>query len=186
VTSDGPIVAYRNRSENETRDIHVSRLAAGRWTSSTPVHEDGWQIAACPVNGPMLSARGRQVVAAWFTGKGDEGHAYVAFSNDAGRTFGSPVRLDDAAALGRVDVELLPGGAALATWIELADQQAQFRARHVDVTGARSAPVTLAVLEGSRAAGYPRLGMHGGELIFAWTDTTAGASQVRVASAPVP
>ena len=34
----------------------------------------------------MLSARGRNVVLAWFTVKDDVGHAYAAFSADAGRT----------------------------------------------------------------------------------------------------
>ena len=76
------------------------------------MHDDDWKIAACPVNGPMLSARGRDVVLAWFTRQGRVGHAYAAFSADAGRTFGAPIRLDEASALGRVDVELLPDGSA--------------------------------------------------------------------------
>ena len=73
MTSDGPIVAFRNRSEDEIRDIYVSRLEQGRWTAPVAVHDDGWKIAACPVNGPMLSARGRDVVLAWFTLKNDVG-----------------------------------------------------------------------------------------------------------------
>ena len=67
MTSDGPIVAYRNRTEDEVRDIFLSRLESGKWTEPKAVHADGWKIPACPVNGPMLSARGRNVVLAWFT-----------------------------------------------------------------------------------------------------------------------
>lgn len=181
VTDEGPIVAYRDRSENETRDIHVSRYVAGKWTESRPLHEDAWQIAACPVNGPMVSARGRDVAAAWFTGKGDQGRTYVAFSNDAGRTFGTPVRLDEAGALGRVDVELLSNGSALATWIELAGERAQFRMRRVDRNGIASPAVTIHTIQGSRAAGYPRLALHGNEAVFAWTETGTGQPQVRTA-----
>ena len=95
MTSEGPVVAYRNRTDDEIRDIYVSRLENGKWTEGKPVHDDHWKIAACPVNGPMLSARGRGVVLAWFTVKDDVGHAYAAFSADAGRTFGTPIRLDD-------------------------------------------------------------------------------------------
>ena len=65
VTSEGPIVAYRDRSPEEIRDIYVSRLVAGKWTTPVAVHNDAWQIAACPVNGPALSADGRNVAITW-------------------------------------------------------------------------------------------------------------------------
>ncbi|MGV3519954.1 hypothetical protein [Luteitalea sp.] len=183
VTSDGPIVAFRNRTEDEVRDIFVSRLEGGRWTEPASVHDDGWKLAACPVNGPMLSARGRQVVLAWFTAVGDVGHAYVAFSHDAGRSFGRPIRVDDFASQGRVDVELLPDGAAAVSWIELATPRAGFMVRRVERGGSRSAAVRVATLEGSRASGYPRLARDGTSLVFAWTDTAAPDSIVRTAVA---
>src|SRR5262245_23051715 len=37
VTSEGPIVAYRDRTTDEIRDIVVSRLERGRWTEPVPV-----------------------------------------------------------------------------------------------------------------------------------------------------
>jgi hypothetical protein len=91
VTADGPIVAFRNRTSDEIRDIYVSRLVGGKWTEPRAVHNDNWRIAACPVNGPALSAKGRDVAIAWFTAVGEEGHVYAAFSSNAGETFGSPV-----------------------------------------------------------------------------------------------
>ena len=84
VTAEGPIVAYRDRSEGEIRDIYISRLAGGTWSEPAPVHRDNWKIAACPVNGPALSANGRQVAIAWFTAQGEEGHVFAAFSSDPG------------------------------------------------------------------------------------------------------
>jgi hypothetical protein len=182
VTADGPIVAYRDRSADEVRDIVISRLENGKWTEPMPIHADAWKINACPVNGPMLSARGRDVAAAWFTAPGDLPRAFAAFSKDAGRTFGAPIRLDDAGSLGRVDVELLPTGAAVATWIEFTDKRAELRARRVEPSGTRSPAVTIAELSGSRASGYPRVGWHGNELLFAWTEVADGSTRVRVAA----
>ena len=181
MTADGPIVAFRDRTGDEIRDISVSRLEHGRWTPPRSVHADGWKIPACPVNGPVMSARGRTVVLAWFTAAGDQGRAFVAFSRDAGRTFGSPIRVDDAGSLGRVDVELLEDGGAVASWIEFADQRAQFRIRRVDPAGGRGASTTVSGLEGTRASGYPRLARHGDELVFAWTESRDGQLRVQTA-----
>jgi hypothetical protein len=120
------------------RDIYVSRLENGKWTEAARVHEDGWTIPACPVNGPMLAARGTRVAIAWFTAAGDQGRVFVAFSDDAGRTFRTPIRVDEAGSLGRVDVELMEDGSAVVSHIEFAEQRAQFRARRIEHSGARS------------------------------------------------
>lgn len=188
VTSEGVIAAFRDRSPAEIRDIYTSRLVNGKWSEPSAVHADGWNIAACPVNGPALSASGRNVAASWFTVKADQGQAYIAFSADAGRTYGAPIRVDDGGSLGRVDVALVPdGSAAIATWIEFADQRSQFRARRIDRSGARSAPVTIAGLAAGRASGYPRMALNGRELVFAWTESVAvGATQVKTATARLP
>lgn len=183
VTADGPIVAYRNRSDDEVRDIYISRLENGKWTEPTAVHADGWKIAACPVNGPMLTARGRNVAIAWFTGQGDQPRSFVAFSNDAGRTFGTPIRLDDVASLGRVDIELMEDGSAVAGWIEFAEQRSQFRVRRIEPSGAKSAPLTVSRLASGRSSGYPRLAVDHGQVVFAWTESEEGRTQVRTAVA---
>lgn len=185
MTSDGPIVAYRDRSPNEVRDIYVARLENGKWTPGAPVHADDWRINACPVNGPSLSARGRDVAIAWFTAAGDKPMAFAAFSSDAGRAFGKPIRLDDEASLGRVDAELLPDGSMAAAYVEFAGQTAQFRMRRIGRDGSRSAPVTISAIAGSRSSGYPRVARVENELIFAWTDRQNG-SQVRTAVARLP
>jgi hypothetical protein len=185
VTAEGPVLAYRDRSVDETRDIYVSRLASGEWSAPKAVHHDGWRIAACPVNGPVLAGRNRDVAIAWFTAKGDEGHAYVAFSSDAGLSFGSPVRLDDTLAVGRVDVELLTDGSALASWMERGGSRARFRVRRIDRSGGRTPAVTIADIQGSRAAGYPRLAVHGGEVVFAWTESGTAQPRVQTARAVV-
>ena len=193
VTSEGVIAAYRNRSDDEIRDNFVTRLVNGKWTTPRAVFADNWKIAACPVNGPSLTANGNLVAMSWFTAKGDLGQAYAAFSQDAGKTFSSPIRVDDGGTLGRVDLEMLPDGSALASWIEFAplradasggkpDARAQFRARRIERNGTRSAPMTVAGIAGSRSSGYPRAAVANGEVVFAWTESADGALQVRTAS----
>ena len=171
VTTDGPILAYRNRSPDEVRDIYVSRFTGDAWTVPAPVHDDGWKIDGCPVNGPAISAQARTVAVAWFTAPKDEGHAFVAFSQDAGRTFSAPIQIDEAGSLGRVDVEQLEDGSAVVGWIELAGRSAAFKVRRVERNGQRSAAITVTDLGERRNSGYPRLARHGQELIFAWTGT---------------
>jgi hypothetical protein len=117
----------------------------------------------------------------------------LAFSKDAGKTFSAPIRVDDGGTLGRVDVELMADGSALATWIEFADQpaaptpaggggRAQFRARRIQPNATRSDAVTIAGLAGSRASGYPRAAIANGEIVFAWTES-GESPQVKTAVA---
>ena len=168
VSTDGPIVAYRNRSADEVRDIYVSRFTGDAWTVPARVHEDNWKIDGCPVNGPAVSASGRNVVVAWFTAPRDEGHAFVAFSQDGGRTFSAPVQADDAGSLGRVAVEQMPDGSAVVGWIEFAATRATFKVRRIERGGQRSAAIAVTDLSDSRNSSYPRMARSGQELMFAW------------------
>jgi len=185
VTADGPIAAFRDRTNEEIRDIAVSRYANGAWTPSRVVHADNWRIDGCPVNGPAIAASGRTVVVAWFTGANDQGRAFAAFSRDAGATFGAPIRLDEAQTIGRVDVALLDDGSAVASWIEPANGRAEFRIRRVDATGTRGpAQLVAAVGQASgRTSGYPHIARAGSELLLAWTETR---TTVKTASAKLP
>ena len=185
MTADGPIVAYRDRSPDEVRDIHVTRLESGKWTEPRRVHEDGWRINACPVNGPSLAARSRNVVVGWFAAKDNLPKSFAAFSTGRRPHVWPPVRLDDEGSLGRVDVELLPDGSAVAAYVEFANQRADFRVRRLTRNGEKSPPVVVSSVAGNRSSGYPRMALSGNELIFAWVDRTVG-SQVRTAVSKVP
>lgn len=67
MTSDGPIVAFRDRSEEEIRDISMVRYVDSMWAKPAAVHNDNWKMAGCPVYGPAITATGEQVAVAWFT-----------------------------------------------------------------------------------------------------------------------
>lgn len=184
-TSDAVVVLYRDRSDAEIRNIHATRFAGGAWTKPAPVHDDGWRIDGCPVNGPSVSAAGRRVAAAWFAVQDQRGNAFVAFSDDDGATFGAPIRIDTAGSLGRVDVELLDDGSAVAGWIELASSNASYQVRRIEASGARSEAIKVTDMTGNRNSGYPRMARHGGELVFAWTDAV-DSLRVQTARARIP
>jgi hypothetical protein len=189
VTPDGIVAAFRDRSEKEIRDIMVSRLEGGRWSAPQTVHADNWEIDLCPVNGPALSARGRELAAAWFNAKGDEGHAFAAFSSDAGRSWSAPIRLDDSLSVGHVDIEMLDDGSAAATWVEFAGERQRFMVRRVNKDGTKSVAVLIAGDGAGRMSGYPRLAKHESDLIFAWSESgggNQGTATVKAAVAKVP
>jgi hypothetical protein len=180
VSADGPIAAYRNRSAGEIRDIYVTRLAAGRWTMPVAVHHDNFKIEGCPVNGPAIAARGRDVAVAWFTAPKDINRSFVAFSHDSGRTFTAPIRADDVESLGRVGVALRKDGSAIVGWVESAGQTPQFQIRRVQPNGTRSPAVVVANSSGTR---YPRMALAGDEVVLAWTESEKDSSRVKTARA---
>lgn len=185
MTANGPIVTYRDRSPDEIRDIYVTRQVGGKWLPGVPVHTDNWKIASCPVNGPALAAAGRRVAIAWFTAATDSARVKTAFSDDAGATFGAPVRVDGGNPAGRVDVALLQDGSSLVTWIErIGGDTAAVRVRRVDRAGRVSAPMTVASSSAARASGFPRMAVTGTDVVFAWT-VPGRPSAVRVARARI-
>lgn len=167
-TAAGAIAAYRDRSDDEVRDIAVARLEGGRWIPGGAIHADGWVIPGCPVNGPALSSADNTVAIAWFTAAGDQGRALVALSRDGGATFGRPVRVDDGEAIGRMDVEALADGSAVALWIEFKDGKADLRLRRVWPDGRIGTSIIVGPVGADRSSGYPRLVRHGAGLVLAW------------------
>lgn len=173
LTSEGPVVVYRDRSPEEIRDISIVRLRGGKWSGPAPVHRDGWKIEGCPVNGPSVAAAGRSVVVAWFTGAGGEYRVHAAFSKDAGASFGGPVRVDDGEPVGRVGVVMLKDGSALVSWLERAAGGGEVRVRRVWPTGRRGDSIAVAPTETARASGFPRMVKGGdGAVVLAWVAGT--------------
>ncbi|MFM7783034.1 MAG: exo-alpha-sialidase, partial [Gammaproteobacteria bacterium] len=180
-STDGPVLAYRDRSVEEVRDISVLRRVQGAWQEPVRVHADGWQIDGCPVNGPAIAAQDRRVAVAWFTAAQDRARVSVAFSEDGAAHFGPAFALDEGAPLGRVDLVLDGEGSALVSWMERSEgDAARVMLRRVHPDGTRSAPVEIARSSASRASGFPRMVAANDAVILAWTE--AGTpSRVRLA-----
>jgi hypothetical protein len=175
-----PVIAYRDRSGDETRDIAVVRQTANGWSKPRLVHGDGWKIAGCPVNGPQLDARGKRVAAAWFTAAGERGRAYVAFSDDAGATFGAPIVVDDGKPIGRMDVAMLDAESAVVTWSEQTAAGAELRARRVPRNGRPGPSIKVADSTAARGSGFARAATLGQDVYVAWTEQNGTTKQVHV------
>jgi hypothetical protein len=184
VTSDGPIAVYRDRSPSEVRDIYIVRQTNGSWSAPRAVHADNWQINGCPVNGPSIAADGRRVVVAWFTSAGDTPHVKVAFSDDAGASFSTPIHVNDTENVGRVDTLLLPDGSALVCWLSGNVEGGEIKVRRVQADGKLGPPSVIAKTDISRSSGFPRLARFGNEVHFAWTEF-GNPSRVRMATVDV-
>jgi len=184
LTPDGAVIVYRGRSPQEIRDISIGRYYKGQWLAPKTVHNDGWQIEGCPVNGPAVDATGERIAAAWYTGANETSRVKVIFSNDGGESFGQPIQIDDGNPVGRVDVVILPDGAALVCWLEQKGESGEIRARRVSAEGVRGSSMTISETSAQRASGFPRMARNDEEIIFAWTDAS-DPSQVRTASAKI-
>lgn len=173
-TGDSALLAYRGRTAGEVRDIRLARWSNGRWETPRPLHDDGWVIAACPVNGPRLAARGDSVAAVWFTAAQNNPRVQARFSADGGETFGPAVRIDLGRPQGRVDALLLPDGSAVFTWLELTGENASraggIYLRRVTMDGTMGEPRLLAASSTARASGFPRIArVADGQLLVTYT-----------------
>jgi hypothetical protein len=181
MTARGPVVVYRDRSDAEVRDISIVRRRGGKWGEPRAVAKDGWQINGCPVNGPAVAAAGERVAVAWFTAADKTPRVRLAFSDDAGETFGEPVTVDDGQPVGRVDVLLLADGGAMVSWLEKTEGGGAVRVRRVSRGGQASPSVTVAPSGTARSNGFPQMIRSGGKLVFAWT-----GAKVLTAEMPLP
>jgi len=170
VTSEGPIAVYRDRSQSEVRDIYVVRRVNGSWTKPQPVFADNWQINGCPVNGPAIAADGLRVAVAWFTGVANTPRVNIAFSQDAGATFGQPIQVNDGETVGRVDTLLLADGSALVCWLSGNADGGAIKVRRVRHDGTVGPSAVIARTDISRSSGFPRMARLGDQVHFAWTE----------------
>ncbi|MBX2893883.1 MAG: exo-alpha-sialidase [Cyclobacteriaceae bacterium] len=166
LTSNGPVVIYRDRSEEEIRDIFITRFVHNEWTKPQAVYADNWKIAGCPVNGPRADARGNNLVVAWFTAAKNEPAVRLIFSQDGGESFGRPLRVDAGSPIGRVDVALISDDVALVSWME----DASLKVVRIDKDGIMGDVKTIATSSEARSSGFPQMTRAGDKLVFAWTD----------------
>ena len=186
MTAHGPIVLVRNRTGEEVRDIECLR-AEDDYTSPVMLHEDSWAIAGCPVNGPAVEAKGNQVAAAWYTAAPGRTGVWAAFSDDAGATFGTPIKLEGEEAVGRVDLVMLNDGRAAINWISRRDG-GSLLLRTVHRDGRMGDVQLVTSIDPGRRSGVPRLAPLPGKsdsLLAAWTSVGDDAHGLRTALVPI-
>ncbi|GHA87935.1 sialidase family protein [Cognatilysobacter bugurensis] len=178
VAATGPVLAYRDRTADEIRDIRIAALD----DTFQPhlVHADNWRMPACPVNGPSIDANARDVLVGWYTATGDTPTLRFARSSDGGATFGAPVTPErDPGVLGRVDVAL-GDTAAWLLWLREDDRvQTLHLARYGHEPTATPQRIVLASLQGrGRGTGFPRLVRDGDGMRAVWTDLVDGEARL--------
>lgn len=185
-TEGGFVVVYRDRKEGEIRDISVSSydLETGTWSEPAAVHEDGWEIAGCPVNGPRIVSEGRNTAVAWYTMADDEPRVLVARSGDGGEGFGEPVPVAGAGPVGRVDLAFGSGGSLYVSWMEQEDEMGNIWLREIGLDSEPGEPVYVGATTSSRSSGFPRIVKLGSDILVAWTQTDP-VIRVRTAKVPV-
>lgn len=179
-TSRGPLLAWRDRDENEIRDIVVSRRDGAAWTPAHKVHDDSWKMPACPVNGPAVAARGERAWVAWYTAAGDVPRVRLAFSADAGDTFAKPVEVDAGPAVqGRVAIAASDDAVWLAWIREDAQGQSLQLARYAPDLSREIARTVVAKLQGrGRATGFPQLVAGRDSVHLVWADIIDGVARL--------
>ncbi len=169
---DTLMVAYRDRSSDEVRDISVVGRGANGWSDPVAVGDDQWMIPGCPVNGPVVAASGDLAAVAWFGLVDGTPEVKVTFTSDRGTSFDTPVLIErgttEAATLGRVDLEWIDAGTVLVSWLTSVGPEGEIRYRTVDVGGAAGPVSVLANTSPSRSSGFPRMARVGDRVVFVW------------------
>ena len=178
--NDEIVAAYRDRSEGEIRDISTVRWQSEEgWSKPEKIGNDNWQISGCPVNGPSIDSYKNKVVVAWFTAANDLPKVQVAFSQDIGKTFGLPIRIDNGNALGRVDVAMISETTAIISWMENKGEETLIQVMKVVDDGSIGLPVTISKTTANRASGFPQMEVMGSKIYFAWTDVQYDTSSIK-------
>ncbi|HTN42181.1 MAG TPA: sialidase family protein [Nitrospiria bacterium] len=125
-TADGTIVvSWRKVFEGNVRDIVIARSTDGGRSFSSPerVRKDDWAFPACPHRGPSLAADAQgRVYLTWYTeGADEQPRIYFVTSDDAGRTFSSPLSLHTATPSlpDQPKMAIFPNGVVLVVWEEV-------------------------------------------------------------------
>ena len=169
ITNKGPVVVYRDRSDKEVRDIYITRKINGIWGVPTPIHNDGWEINGCPVNGPKVASNSNNLAISWFTVSNEKPTVNLSFSKSNGASFGTLIKINDDDAIGRVDVAFLNPQEVLVSYIEGDDVGTYLRIKKVSIDGKVSAPITISKIDGGRNSGVPQLEILDNEAFIVWT-----------------
>ena len=152
------LTAYRDRSDDEIRDMTFASFSRGQWTPLPFPAAEQWKIEGCPVNGPALSRRGAQIAAAWYTAADDKPLVRIARSTDIGRTWNLVGDASDPEVnpRGAVSSAVLRDGSQWTTWVE---STGAIALRGINARG-EAGPIsrlTNTTVAGTRAGGTPRM-----------------------------
>ena len=181
---DRVFAAYRGHTADEIRDNKFSTfdLTTRTWSAPATLRDDGWKIAACPVNGPAADTRGPAVAVAWFTAANGTPRVQASYSANSARTFTAPLVIDLGRPMGRLETVMLADQTALILWMEMgtAENAAGIYARRLWPDGNLSAPQLVADSSQARSSGFPRAALRlNGRVVMSFTQP-GETNQVRL------
>ena len=160
---------YRDRSEEEIRDIYFSKFVDNSWSEPELFNEDNWHIPGCPVNGPMATSYGNNLAVAWFSGADGAYNVKLKISTDAGNSFQEEILVDGPKSIGRVDIKM-DASQIYVTFITNNGEQAAIKLNTYDYSGKLIDAEILASVSAARGTGFPRTALWHENLIVTWTD----------------
>ena len=186
-TRSGAVAAYRGHTPEEIRDIKVAQLANGNWQNPHTVHDDGWKINGCPVNGPAIANNGNHLATIWFTGSHDKPEVKAALSDDLGTTFRAPIILEtpegENRPVGHVAISLLDDGSAVAIWLHHQPSGTEIVGERISSSGEPGGRFTIA--SGTEAGlGYPRAQRVGNQILVSWSGKTGKEVRTAIIAQP--
>lgn len=175
---DRTLLIYRNRSEDQIRDINVIERQGDAWQPVASVHDDGWHMPGCPVNGPALTTLGGAPLAVWPTLIEQSYRVRLARRSAAGHWSLAGELEADPALLGRVDAAAW-GEQALVSWIGQNGGDPVLKVAQLDTEAGVVKQIDVAHFAPGRHTGMPRLASQDGRAVLVWTEPGPSGSRVR-------
>ena len=179
-TADGPLLVYRDRTLEETRDISVRRAqtalndgsdtAASSWSEPVTLGPDGWVIDGCPVNGPAIALSGEHVGVGWFTAAQDQPRLRFARSRNNGHEFEPAITVADGDVYGQADVVMTDDGTAWVSAWHRADSGMQLVVHRIGLDSSAADSRVVTTTAASLPTDVPQMVLHDGRLVLAWSE----------------
>jgi hypothetical protein len=82
-------VSWRGVLDGNIRDIFVATSTdeGATWAEPKRVAEDNWALNGCPHSGAAMASIGKRLFLSWHTVRDQQNKLYLAFSDDAGKSF---------------------------------------------------------------------------------------------------
>ena len=173
LTADNtPITVYRDRSNNETRDIFYSYYKNSKWSTPLAVFNDNWIIAGCPVNGPAISTFNNSSSLIWYTEIDGKSEIKVAFTSDISKGFDDPILINSNDPLGRVDIEMITENSSIISYMDYVNDKAFLKLQRIDRYSGVNKSIIIDEIYNTRSSGFPKINIiDNDKTIVTWTDT---------------
>jgi hypothetical protein len=180
VTDNGTMVVFRDRSDEEIRDIGFAHLLSKDAIRKGLVNADNWQISGCPVNGPAIANIQDKTAVLWFSAADDRPILKLTITEDFGKTFPKSVRLSTIDPLGRVDLKFIDSSRLLLVYMAAEEKGSYIFGQVFDTEEwVFKEAVKLQKSDQSRRTGFPRIATQKEGFLLVHTDFKNEVSKVR-------